>query len=88
MQLGAIEKQLPGCVLWRTKCELRYELIRTKGLLVVGGDGIVTAYSTTDGKEVWRGAVQGRAFGLTAADDRLFVSTDEGVIHCFTGGSR
>jgi outer membrane protein assembly factor BamB len=67
---------------------MRYELIKTKKLLFVGGDGVIAAYSTTTGKEVWRGKVHGRAWGIAAAKGRLFVSTDEGVIYCFTGAQR
>jgi outer membrane protein assembly factor BamB len=85
-RLDVIKKQLPGCVLWTTPCDMRYELIKTKTLLFVGGDGVIAAYSTTNGEELWRRAVRGRAWGIAAADGRLFVSTDEGLIYCFTGG--
>ena len=87
-RLKKIEKQLPGCVLWTTPSNMRYELIKTKKLLFVGGDGVIAAYLATTGKEVWRGKVRGRAWGIAAANGRLFVSTDEGVIYCFEGAQR
>ncbi len=87
-KLQKIGAELPKCVRWRTPCDLRYEMIMAAGLLLVGGDGEVRAYAAKDGKQVWQAPVVGRAWGLAVVDDRLYVSTDEGVIHGFSGGGR
>ena len=38
---------------------------------------------SVDAKEIWRVDVAGQARGLAVAHGRLFVSTDQGEIHCF-----
>lgn len=70
--------------LWRQPCEHRYALIQAGDVLFAGGEGEVAAYATKDGRRVWTAKVHGRASGLAVANGRLFVSTDAGVIHCFT----
>ena len=50
--------------------------------IFVGGENKVVAYSA-EGKEVWTGEVQGKAYALAASDGRLFVGTDHGRIYCF-----
>ena len=62
------------------------ELLRGIKLLIVGGSGEVVAFRASDGEEVWRGEVDGEAYGLAISNGRLFVSTSKGVIHCFAGG--
>jgi SAM-dependent methyltransferase len=52
--------------------------------LFVGGEDEVVALSAVDGRESWSASVSGAAYGLSVANGRLFVSTDEGTIHCFT----
>ncbi len=52
--------------------------------LFAGGSDQVFAYSTADGKELWSATVTGNAHGLAVANGRLFVSTDRGIIHCFS----
>lgn len=51
--------------------------------LFIGGDDLVTACDARTGKSLWEAPVSGRAYGLAAANGRLFVSTDRGFIHCF-----
>jgi len=68
---------------WRTSCECPNELILAGDVLFAGGDGQVLAFSASDGRLVWEHAVEGRAYGLVVANGALFVSTDEGLIHCF-----
>lgn len=87
-RLQEIGAELPRCVLWRTPCDLRYEMIMAGGVILLGGDGEVRAFSAKDGKQVWRADVTGRAWGLAVVDNTLYVSTDEGVIHGFSGGVR
>jgi len=87
-RLQEISAELPRCVLWRTPCDLRYEMIMAKDVLLLGGDGEVRAFSAKDGKQVWEAPVRGRAWGMAVVDDTLYVSTDEGVIHGFAGDVR
>jgi len=49
--------------------------------LLEGKENLVTAAS--DGKEMWRYGVRGRARGIAVADGRLVVATTEGLIYCF-----
>jgi len=81
--LGKISKAMPGCYVWKRPCEHPYSLILAGDTLFAGGEDEVAAFSTSDGELRWRGKVTGRAYGLAAANGRLFVSTDKGAIHCF-----
>ncbi|MBM3890036.1 MAG: methyltransferase domain-containing protein, partial [Verrucomicrobia bacterium] len=54
--------------------------------LLVGELDRVSAYDA-DGKMVWRGTVRGRACGIAVSDGRLYVSTDQGFLHCFQPGT-
>ncbi len=51
--------------------------------LVVGGNSRVSMMRLGAEGEVWSAKVEGVAYGLAAANQGLFVSTDRGVIHCF-----
>jgi outer membrane protein assembly factor BamB len=58
--------------------------------LIVSGNTIVSSNgkqvataSAEDGRLIWADEVDGVAYGLAASDERLFVSTDSGAIHCF-----
>ncbi len=80
--LSAIRRS-NGSLRWSIPCDCPYVLILAGDVLFVGGTNKVIAYSTTNGNELWRRTVNGRARGLAAADGRLFVSTDTGSIHMF-----
>ena len=69
--------------LWTTPCPNPHGFIKTKNSIVVGADHEVSAYSTVDGSLQWHAVVDGVAFGLAVAEDRLFVSTSNGHIHAF-----
>lgn len=69
---------------WRQGCSRTYHsMILAGDLLFLGGDDEVVAFSALDGQQVWNSKTMGAAYGLAAANGYLFVSTDEGVIHCF-----
>ncbi|MEX0718077.1 MAG: PQQ-binding-like beta-propeller repeat protein [Planctomycetaceae bacterium] len=53
--------------------------------IVAGGDGVVTLVDSESRETLWKQEVEGAALGLAAAEGRLYVSTDRGVIHCFGG---
>ena len=71
-----------GRTLWDVPCRHPHEVIIAGDTVLAGGDDSVAAFSLADGRLLWEAPVEGRAFGLALADGRLFVSTDEGVIHC------
>ena len=53
---------------------------------VCGGDGRVSAVDYAGQRTVWWShSVEGKALGLAAANGRLVVSTDQGVVYCFDG---
>jgi len=72
--------------IWSVPFQEAYAMILADDLLMCGGDGAVIAFNAVSGKQAWSGDVAGKAYGLAAANGRLFVSTDKGTIHCF--GSR
>jgi len=52
--------------------------------IIVGGDDTITIGNVDSKKAIlWQGKVSGMVHALAFADQRLFASTDEGVIYCF-----
>jgi len=72
---------------WKTESRCAFELILAGGVLFAGGDGRVEAVDAASGEKLWTGSVEGAAKGLAVANGRLFVSTDRGIIYCFTPGA-
>ena len=70
-------------LLWSCEVDEPLELIKVGDAIIVGGGDHVTGVNAVDGSVLWSAAVEGRAFGLACANDRLIVSTDEGVLHAF-----
>lgn len=64
--------------------EFPYELIGAAELRFAGGDGKVAAFDAGNGQLLWKAAVQGKAYSLAVSEKSLFVSTDDGTIHCFS----
>ncbi|HHK41870.1 MAG TPA: hypothetical protein ENJ50_05565, partial [Planctomycetaceae bacterium] len=60
-----------------------YAFIGAGDVRIAGGDGTIAAFRVKDGKRIWLASVDGRAWSLAVAGDRLFVSTDTGQISCF-----
>lgn len=58
-------------------------LILAGETLLAGGDGVVLAVDSKNGKVLWEVTVEGKARGLAVADGRFFVSTTSGAIYCF-----
>lgn len=82
-EMARLDSERAACYRWSVPCESPFDLILAGDVLYVGGQDLVTAFSTDGGKEMWLGQVQGRAYGLSVADGKLLVSTDSGSIHCF-----
>ncbi len=68
---------------WQEGVIFPCELILADDVLFVGSKGNVTAFHALDGKKLWHANVDGKAYGLAAANETLIVSTDEGMIYCF-----
>jgi len=83
---GEISRLRKSGYTWKTGTEHTVSMILAGYVLFCGGDGSVAAYDAGSGEILWEGKVDGRAYGLAAANGRLFVSTDRGTIHCFGGG--
>ena len=75
--------ELPKAIKWNEPCPYPYALILAGESLYAGGEGKVAAISTRTGKPVWTAEIEGKAYGLAVAGGALYVSTDEGRIHCF-----
>ncbi len=93
-QLESVKKNLietandmKDCFLWRKSSSFPYALILAGDTLFAGGENMVAAFRTRDGVEIWNKAVTGRAYGLSVANGNLFVSTDHGLIYCFSEGN-
>jgi hypothetical protein len=83
VEIELIGRKMQECVMWETKCAAPLALILAGDMLFAGGENAVTAYQAADGTTCWTASVEGGAFGLAAANGRLYASTDRGVIHCF-----
>jgi len=68
--------------IWRKGESFPCSMIWAGNHLFAGGDGKVAAFDR-DGNKVWSASVKGKAYGLAAADQCLFVSTDTGHIYSF-----
>jgi len=82
-----VYRELYDACLWRLDCEAPDELILARGMLLAGGLDRVTAVDAVAGRRLWSAEVAGRAKGLAVANGRLFVSTTEGNVYCFTSGA-
>ncbi len=85
-ELGELHKKLSDCYLWTVDCEYPYSLIMAGNVLFAGGENKVAAFSNCNGKEIWSATVTGITYGLSVMNGGLYVSTDEGHIHCFRNG--
>ena len=69
----------------RLQFDLAYQPIVTRGRLIIGSarSGSVTAYDAVTGKEGWRFHTGGPVrFAPAAANDRVFVGSDDGFLYC------
>lgn len=83
-QLVPIRKDLAKCLTWRNECDCPFSLVVAGDALVTGGANTVAMFTDSDGSERWRAKIDGNAYGLAVAKQRLLVSTDKGVIYCFS----
>ena len=69
-------------VKWFTPREGLGPMVLAGKTLFAGGNGYVISLNTSDGKTAMDHAIEGHAVSFAVADDRLFVSSDNGSIHC------
>ena len=85
-ELGQFHKKLSDCYLWTVDCEYPYSMIMAGDVLFAGGENKVAAFNNCNGKEIWSATVTGITYGLSVMNGGLYVSSDEGHIHCFRNG--
>ncbi|MCH7556854.1 MAG: PQQ-binding-like beta-propeller repeat protein [Planctomycetes bacterium] len=83
IQLSELSRKLKDCYLWTVECEYPHSMIMAGDVLFLGGENKIAAFKAQNGKVIWTASVGGKAFGLSAANGGLYVSTDKGQIHCF-----
>ncbi|MHC4656768.1 MAG: outer membrane protein assembly factor BamB family protein, partial [Planctomycetota bacterium] len=80
------QENIKPTIKWRIPSNCDAELVLTSNLVFAGGQGQVNAFNRENGETVWSEKVDGKARGLAVANERLYVSTDEGKIYCFASG--
>lgn len=81
-QIDDATEAMRQCVLWTAASEWPLSLALAGDTLVLGGSGEVAGFNSDRGTIRWTHPIDGAAYGLTAANGALLISTDEGVIHC------
>lgn len=82
--ITALKEQQEACYLWRKPMRDPYAFILAGDLLFLGGENQVIALRAADGETAWRGEAEGKIYGLSAANGRLYASSHLGPIHCFS----
>ena len=85
-QISELSKKMKDCYLWTVDCDYPHSMIMAGDVLFLGGENKIAAYKAQNGSVIWTAPVEGKAFGLSAANGALYVSTDKGQIHCFRSG--
>jgi hypothetical protein len=81
-QIVKILRSSRGTV-WTVNYTCPYALIKAGNTLFAGGNGQIAAFDT-NGNRIWTAWINGKAYGLAAANGWLFASTDTGAIHAFS----
>jgi len=68
---------------WDVESDCDQSLVLAGDLVLAGGNGRVLGFDAATGKTAWSAKIQGQAKGLAVANGKLFVSSDQGPIHCF-----
>jgi len=86
-RLDETTRAMDQCLLWKVPSTWPHGVILAGDTLVLGGSGEVAGLPAASGKVAWKLPVPGIAYGLAAADDAVFVSTDQGAILCLRAPS-
>lgn len=81
-RLDQATQGLDQCLLWRAPSPWQNCLILAGDTLVAGGKDEVAGLHATDGSIAWSHPIHGRAYGLATANGAIYVSTDQGTVHC------
>ena len=81
-ELALLDKLLKT-TLWSTKVPMGFYMVKSANYISLGCENRVVILGSEDGKIVQTLKVSGNAYGLSIANNRLFVSTDAGSIYCF-----
>lgn len=84
-QLQAVAAKALDCILWRVKSDRSLALIVAGDKLISGGKDEVAIHNMETGEVLAHFDVKGSVYGLSAAQGRLFASTDLGKIYVFAG---
>jgi outer membrane protein assembly factor BamB len=82
--IDSLTSEIGKCILWKAPCTQPHTLILAGDKLYAGGNNEFAVYSVNKGKKLWQQSVKGKVFGLAIANGNLFVSTDEGLIYCYS----
>ncbi|MHC4405449.1 MAG: outer membrane protein assembly factor BamB family protein, partial [Planctomycetota bacterium] len=69
---------------WMTPVKATESFILAGDVLYAGGEDRVYAFNASGGQALWHFNTASRVRGLAAADGRLYVSTVDGKVRCFT----
>ena len=70
--------------LWTTDTQCNLAMILADDTLFAGGTDEFAAYDSQTGTQTGHWEVDGRVFGLAVANEKLFVSTDRGIIYGYS----
>ena len=68
---------------WQQSTYRPYSLILSGNNAILGMEGEVAVFDMSSGAKVWQKEVEGRVYGLAAANGNLYASTELGTIYCF-----
>jgi outer membrane protein assembly factor BamB len=86
-RLDEATQAMDQCLLWKVPSTWPHSVILAGDSLILGGSSEVAGLPTASGKLAWKLPVPGIAYGLAAADDAVFVSTDRGAVLCLRSPS-
>jgi len=85
-----VESDVFTTPVWRIKVSQKtfYSLIVTDNAVVAGSPGCVSALEIPSGREILKAKVEGIPYSLSAANSKIYASTDKGMIYFFSGKER
>ncbi|HDP34598.1 MAG TPA: hypothetical protein ENN29_05755, partial [Candidatus Hydrogenedentes bacterium] len=83
-QIKTLEEEREGCYLWKRPAGDPFSMILAGDILFMGGQDRLYALRKSNGEELWRYDVEGRIYGLAAANGLLYASSSTGYIYCFS----
>lgn len=83
LEVAQREAEQEACYRWKRPLDAPYAMILAADVLFLGGQDRIWALSASDGDVLWQHALEGRIYGLAAANGRLYASSSTGAIYCF-----